>query len=178
MKRLYHMKRLYWKHGRIPGWMIDGKGNLHCEYDGDYKATYRITGRKGKHYRQAQLLANGGTTWFYIHRLMAFSWLRAPDSPLRYIVDHQNGDSLCNRVENLRWVTVTANNLNKQCHGLKEENGVFFPRVAGYTHKKYGTADLELAQTLRKLIVECYVRYNCRNPTCGSEFPHNYIHLY
>ena len=172
------MKGVHWKHGRILGWLIDAKGNFECEYDPDYKAQYRIAGRKGKHYKQVQLMAHGAPRWFYIHRLMGFSWLRAPDSPLKFIVDHINGDSLCNRVENLRWVTITGNNLNKKCHGLEEVDGMFYPRVAGYTHLKYGTPDVELAQTLRKLVVECYVRYNCRNPACGSEFPHKYIHKY
>ena len=172
------MKRAYWKHGRIRGWLIDATGSLKCEYDPDYKARYRITGRKGKHYRQAQLMANGAVRWFYIHRLMGFSWLTPPDSPLKFIVDHKSGDSLCNRIENLRWVTITGNNLNKKCHGLKEVGGVFYPRVAGYTHMKYGTRDLELAQTIRKLVVECYVRYNSRFPNCGNEWPHKYIYKY
>ena len=172
------MKCLRWKHGRIRGWLIDAKGDLHCEYDPDYLPIYRISGRKGKHYRQAQLMANGAARWFYIHRLMGFTWLRPPDNPLKFIVDHKNSDSLCNRIENLRWVTITGNNLNKKCRGLKDVDGMFYPRVAGYTHWKYGTDDLELATTIRQLLVECYVRYNCRYPTCGSEFPHYYIHKY
>ena len=172
------MHRVYWKHGRIRGWLIDAKGDLHCEYDRDYLPNYRIRGGKGKYYKQAQLMVNGAGRWFYIHRLMGFSWLSAPDSPLKFIVDHKNGDSLCNRIENLRWVTITGNNLNKKCIGIKQLNGLFYPRIASFTHFKYGSSNLEVAVSMRKLLVECYVRYNCRYPQCGSEFPHKYIHKY
>lgn len=173
------MERLLnWKHGRIKGWVINGKGNLRCEYDIDYLPRYRIRGKKGKHYKQAHLMVGGTLRWFYIHRLVGFSWLALPDSPLRFIIDHKNGDSLCNRVENLRWVTITGNNINKKCYGLREKDGWFSPRVASYTHSKYRTTDVELALQIRKLLVECYVRYNSRFPNCGSEFPHKYIYRY
>ena len=171
-------KRVRWKHGPIRGWLIDTKGNMQCEYDPDYHPQYRIRGRKGKHYKQVQVLAAGMLRWFYIHRLMGFSWLSSPDSPLKFIIDHRNGDSLCNRVENLRWVTITGNNINKRCYGLHEEGDWFSPRIAGYTHRRYRSRDSEVALEIRKLLVECYVRYNCRFPNCGSEFPHKYIYRY
>ena len=171
-------KALYWKHGRIRGWRIGGAGDLLCEYDSDYKPCYRIRGRPNKLYQQVHIITCGRLQWLYVHRLMAFSWLSTPDSPLRFIVDHRNGDSLCNRVENLRWVTITANNLNKKCYGLHEENGWFSPKIGGYVHRRYRTRDVDLALSLRKLLVECYVRYNTKFPNCGSGFPHNCIYKY
>ena len=116
--------------------------------------------------------------WFYVHRLMGFSWLDTPDSPLKFIVDHRDGDGLNNAVENLRWVTISGNNLNRKCYGLVEKSGIFFPKIAGYVHTRYGTDDRELALTLRSLLVECYIRYNSRHPACGSGFPHIWIHKY
>lgn len=168
---------LRWKHGRLKGWSIDGKGGILCEYDADYRPQSRIRGKK-KSYRQVLLLAGQRLQWLYVHRLMAHSWLETPVSPLKFIVDHKNGDSLCNRIENLRWVTITANNINKKCLGLVETVKGFSPRIAGYVHHKYCTPDMELAKTLRTLLVECYVRYNSRFPGYGSEFPHKCIHNY
>ena len=171
-------KLLRWKHGRVRGWTIDGKGNLLCEYDPDYLPTYRVRGYKRKYYRQVQVMIHGRLQWFYVHRLMAFSWLTKPRNPLKRIVDHRNGDSLCNDIQNLRWVTVTGNNLNKKCYGLEESVGMFYPRVAGHTHWKYGSCNAEDAKETRKLLVECYVRYNNRFPNCGSEWPHESIFRY
>jgi hypothetical protein len=81
-------------------------------------------------------------------------------------------------VENLRYVTPTANQINKKCKGITEQDGLFYPKIAGYIHRKYGCDDLGLCETLRSVLVESYVRYNCRFPNNGNAFPHSSIHLY
>ena len=172
------MKSLRWKNGKVRGWKIDGRGDLHCAYDSDYKPQYRVRGRSGKFYKQVQVMVSNASRWLYVHRLMAFSWFDVPENPLLFIVDHRNSDSLCNHVENLRWVTITGNNLNKKCDGLVEKNGLFAPRVAGFTHTKYASPDRETAKMARNLLVECYVRFNTRFPDCGSSFPHSSIYRF
>jgi hypothetical protein len=165
------------KQGGFKSLVIDARGTISWKGEGDYVAVTRISGKKKK-YIQAQLLRNGSLKWFYLHRLMAFSWLGGTPHLLRFIVDHQDGDSFNNQVENLRWVTPTANQLNKSCRGIVEEGALFYPKVAGFVHKRYACADEELCQTIRGVLVECYVRYNCRFPNNGNDFPHLSIHYY
>ena len=171
------MRPLRCKDGIIRFFEIDARGNISCTADPDYRVPTRIAGKK-KMYCQAQLLRNGDLRWYYVHRLMAFSWLGESPHFLRTIVDHQNGNSLDNAVHNLRWVTQTANNINKKCYGLVEEDGYFIPRISGFNHRRFRTTDKDLALMLRAQLVESYVRYNTRFPDNGSGFPHYSIHKY
>ena len=170
-------KPLRCKSGRIPHFEIDTKGNVTCLQDSDYLIPCRISGKK-KFYKQVQLMRGGQSKWYYVHRLMAFSWLGDSPHLLRYIVDHIDADSLNNNVDNLRWVTPTANQINKRCNGIVEEDGQFIPRIAGFNHMRYKTPDRELCEILRAQLVQSYVRYNCRFPNSGSDFPHKSINKY
>jgi len=170
-------RRLRCKQGAFMCLLIDGRGTISWEGDGEYVPVSRITGKKKK-YIQVQVMRNGTLRWYYLHRLMAYSWLGESPHLLRFIVDHTDGDSFNNQVENLRWVTPTANQINKVCRGIVEEGALFYPKVAGFVHKRYGSADEELCQTIRSVLVECYVRYNCRFPNNGNAFPHLSIHRY
>jgi hypothetical protein len=170
-------RKLRCKKGIFRHLLIDGSGTITWDGDFDYTPTTRIAGKR-KVYQQVQLMRDGKLSWFYLHRLMAFSWHGESPHILRYIVDHSDGDSLNNSVENLRWVTPTANQLNKLCRGIVEEGDLFYPKIAGFIHKRYACADEELCQTIRRVLVECYVRYNCRFPNNGSAFPHKSIHKY
>ena len=171
------LKKLRSKGGSFKNLLIDSRGAISWSGEGDYVPTTRIKGKR-KQYEQVQLMRGGNLKWFYVHRLMAYSWLGDEPHFLRSLVDHIDGDSLNNAVENLRWVTPTANQINKACHGIVEEDGLFYPKVAGYVHTNYGCVDEELCQSVRKNLVECYVRYNCRFPDNGNAFPHKSIHLF
>ena len=173
-----YTKPLRCRKGKVRFWVIDSRGNLSCTLDSEIVPPYRTQTRKNKSYRQVQLLVHHKIEWFYVHRLMAFSWLG--DSPpfLRRIVDHIDGNSLTNKVDNLRWVTSTANNINKRCYGLVEREGLYYPRVAGFTHFNYPSQTEVEAQEFRKVLVESYVRYTMRFPENGNSFPHYCIHKY
>ena len=161
----------------MPLFELDAAGNIYCKIDPEYIIPRRIAGRR-KRYSEVQLMFRGTFRWYRIHRLMARSWLGESDHNQKTIVDHIDGDSLNNRIENLRWVTPLANSLNRRCYGLVREKRMYYPRVAGYVHRRYGTTDEELALMLRSLIVESYVRYNSRFPQNGNVFPDSSIYLY
>ena len=170
------MKTCKYRDVEFKHWKIDGRGNLHCTLDPMYSAPVRITGTKKK-YQQVQLMLHGRLQWYYVHRLMAFSWLPKPRSARMRIVDHRNGNSLDNEIQNLRWITSQGNNLNRECYGLVQEGQVFYPKVAGNVHYKFGTTDEATAIMLRKNLVECYVNFTIRNPDSRT-YPHEYICKY
>ena len=163
--------------GVIRYFEIDSRGNIRCTLNDDYEVPLRLQGTKKK-YCQVQLIRGGSVKWYYVHRLMAYSWFGNPPHSLRRIVDHINGNSQDNCIDNLRWVTSTANNISKACLGIVEREGVWAPRVAGYTHWRYGSNDRDIAKLMRDTLVEAYVRYNCRFPENGNRFPHSSMHRY
>ncbi len=62
-------------------------------------------------YLQAQLRKDNKKKVFLLHRLIAIAFIPNPDN-LPYI-DHINRVKTDNRIENLRWVTPSENNLNQ-----------------------------------------------------------------
>ena len=170
------MRTVRSKNGRIRNFLITRAGVVSCAFEG-VRVLERLQGTKKK-YKQVLLPIRGTYRWYYVHRLMGFTWLPAPHSILLRIIDHRDGNSLNNRIENLRFITTTANNLNRACFGLVETDAGWAPRILGYTHSRYATPDQELASSLRLKLVESYIRFNTRYPEKGSEFPHSSIHYY
>ena len=164
--------------GKFKAFEIDSRGNVYCTLDPEYEIRYREFGKKKK-YRQVQLMRAGNLRWLFVHRLMAFSWLGKPKSKLLRIVDHIDGDSFNNNVCNLRWATATGNNINRACKGCVASNGLYIPKILGYEHIKYATPDYSVCQDIRRSLVECYIRFNCRFPEkSGDAFPHSSIYKY
>ena len=79
-----------------------GKGKFLKDYNG------------GKGYRQIRL-CNGidDRKKMYIHRLVGIHYIPNPDPINKPEIDHINRNKCDNRVENLRWVNRSENNLNK-----------------------------------------------------------------
>ncbi len=74
------------------------------------------TGAKG--YRSVTLRVDGKKTYFYVHRLVALSFLGKPDD--NFQINHKNGKKQDNRVENLEWVTPAENMSHARNAGLIE----------------------------------------------------------
>ena len=96
--------------------------------------------RNGKVYRYVYLRHSGLWSWFPLHRIMAYSWIGLSPHLLRNIVDHRDGDSLNNAVWNLRYVTVSVNNLNRRgvC-GVVERGGLWYPKFCAYVHRNFAS---------------------------------------
>ena len=167
------------KAGSIRAYNINQTGEVVCSL-GDIEIPRRLQGKPSKQYFQVQLQRGGTSKWYYVHRLMAFSWLGNPPHPLRKIVDHKDGNSQNNGIDNLRWVTRWGNNTNRRYPGqIVEKDGKFHVLVARYAHKRFATEDRELACCIRNLLVENYVRYSMRFPKSDrTTIPHNKIHSY
>jgi|7_EtaG_2_1085326.scaffolds.fasta_scaffold41168_1 hypothetical protein len=82
----------------------------------------RVGGKDYKYYCHILLKKeNGIQKDEYIHRMVAKAFVPNPEG--KPVVDHSNGDTLNNRVENLRWATRGENAMNAQkCrkHGTRQ----------------------------------------------------------
>ncbi len=66
-------------------------------------------------YRTINLYNNGACKQFLLHRLIAIHYI---ENPLKKpCVDHKNGKSLDNSINNLRWLTKSENNANRKTNG-------------------------------------------------------------
>ena len=104
------------------------------------------------------LCKDGKTKTFSIHRLVAENFIGNPDNLPE--VDHKDRNKVNNRVDNLRWVTISENNMNRQ-------NG--FPVVCVETKMVYKSA-AEAGRELRlhgTSITAC-CRDQSRSHTCGG----------
>ena len=166
-------RQLKTRYGTLKYFSISSNAEILCDLDPCYQVKTRLQGKKKK-YKQVQLLQSGNLRWFYVHRIMAFSWLKK-SNPLLTIVDHKDGNSLNNTIDNLRWVTPVGNNMNRACYGLTKYNDMYVPRIAQYDHMRFSSKDEATAIEMRQMLVECYIRYNCRYPERGTDFPHKLI---
>ena len=75
-------------------------------------------------YSQVLLRKDGKTITRTIHQLVAESFLGHTPCGYKLVVDHINHDRYDNRLENLRLVTTSENNLNKVTENKSQYEGV------------------------------------------------------
>ena len=162
----------------IQNFEVSERGDVRCTMDNSMEIETLDRERSGKTYRYVYLRHGGVWRWFPVHRIVAFAWLGASPHPLRNIVDHRDGDSLNNAVWNLRYVTVSANNLNRKgvC-GVVERDGRWFPRFCHFIHRNFGSETEDHAKEVRAILRESYIRYSNRFPD-HDDYPHHRIFRY
>lgn len=80
-----------------------------------------LPGSKTSHgYRNITLTRNGKCTKYYIHRLVALSFIPNPENKPQ--INHKDGNGLNNDITNLEWVT-SRENLIHRSRVLKKEIG-------------------------------------------------------
>ena len=83
-----------------------------------------------------------------------------------------------NAVWNLRYVTVSANNLNRAgVLGVVKRDGMWFPRFCHFIHRNFASECKEHAQEIRAILLESYIRYSNRFPG-HDDYPHERIFRY
>jgi hypothetical protein len=89
----------------FPSYSVSDDGQVRNDRFGRLLVPSRNTG----HYLYVQFYDHGRHRTKYVHLLVANAFLVKPDGAEQ--VDHINGDKEDNRVQNLRWVTVSENRL-------------------------------------------------------------------
>lgn len=160
----------------IPNFEINRHGQIRCTLSDELEILYKQKssnkGNKPKPYWFALIRKDHRDKWLAIHRLMCYSWLGEFPHPLRYICDHVDGCSTNNELWNLRYLTIRGNNLNRKgvC-GVVLDEGKWYPRIAGFVHKRYGHPDFDFAKKLRETLLQCYIRFTNKHPDSDG-YPH------
>lgn len=122
---------------------IDRGGNVYSlpRGRGTRKTIVRLNpGHDGGGYSQVVLHLNGEPSHWFVHRLMATTFLEQP-SALHVEVNHKDGRKDNNRLENLEWVTRSQN--VKHAY----ENGLWKP-ACGEKHK-FAKLNEEIVRDIR-----------------------------
>ena len=98
----------------FPDYAISTSGRLLSYKRGDWRELHPYVSNKG--YKYVNLRRNGQTERYYVHRLVADTFIPNPEN--KRAVNHIDGDKLNNDVSNLEWVTYQENSKHAYAHGL------------------------------------------------------------
>ena len=99
-------------------WMISTNGEVKSIATGKI---LKCSLRNG--YKTVCCETNKRRTAYYVHRMIAETFLPMPTMP-KMVIDHIDRDKLNNSVWNLRFVTVSINNMNKCIHLKDNPNSI------------------------------------------------------
>ena len=153
-----HMVPLYW------GYTIRDNGEVRSP-----RGTLLKAKENGCGYLQVCLRTpeTGRKRWKYLHRLLARAFVKNPRPDIFHIVDHINGDTLCNDTSNLRWLNRELNmiNLHKAKNAyynkkFKKWKAMVRGQKLGW-FKTYEEAHLTSKAYRLKLFEEIYAKRTC-----------------
>lgn len=140
-----------WKH--IPdfdNYLINEKGDIKSLY-------HNIILKPINHnngYKCIVLYKNSKSFRFYIHRLVAISFLTKPEG--NFEINHKDGDKTNNNVSNLEWVTKSQNHIHR-VYSLHKSNNMIPKKVKCV---ETGIVYESVSEATRK--------NNLKNPICIS----------
>lgn len=102
-------------HKEIFGYLITTSGEVYTT-SGSKRKTYLNTNRNGYQYEKLSCCVNNRKFNHYIHRLVAAAFLGLDLTDKTMQVDHINHNTLDNRLENLRVLTISENQSSKKIH--------------------------------------------------------------
>lgn len=89
-----------------------GEGNVWSVKNNDFISKYIKTDPKARNKTRQSEVVKIKSKNYYIHRLIAFHFITNPN--MYEHVDHINGNSIDNRIENLRWIDNGSNRHNSR----------------------------------------------------------------
>jgi len=97
---------------------------------------YLSLGKDKNGYELVTLCKNNTCKSFRFHRILAQHYIPNPENKTQ--IDHINRDTSDNRVENLRWVSHSENNINRKCcnkTGHKHITKVYHKDKINYSYR-------------------------------------------
>ena len=111
------MNEEIWKNTEYDGYMVSNKGRVksldritkpdNVHPNGQYIKGKILSSTQNKHRYESVLISKKPDKRAYVHRLVAKAFLQNPDNKPQ--VNHKNGNTKDNRVENLEWCSNKAN---------------------------------------------------------------------
>ena len=125
-------------------YQIDNMGNVKSLKDryGNYREKILKPGKDKGNYLQVDLHKNGKRKTYYVHRLVAETFLTK--IPGKEFVDHINGIRDDNRIDNLRWCTHRENDRFPLSRKNKSENNAWKGKSGELHHSSKQVLCIEL----------------------------------
>lgn len=111
--------------------------SLNYNSSGKSKLLKQIADKKG--YNRVGLCKNGKRKYYFVHRLVAMTFIPNPDN--LPIINHKDEDKINNNVNNLEWCTYEYNNnygtkKERLSKSMKGKKGCWYEKQLSEEHKK------------------------------------------